>query len=308
MILTEEKCFEIAIQIVSQHNKEDLLVTFQETLKKIFPTCQLTYHDVTNNVLTENSPDDTRLLEHCIVSKKTLFSEENNIFIFPIVSLGKINGLVSLKEKALSKYVYLLEQLIALFNNQQLLLDNNNHDALTGLMNRHSFEDRIANIINAFQRRDNENTPQYCFAILDIDFFKRVNDDFGHLYGDEVLILFANIMENTFRHDDMLFRYGGEEFAVLLRDIELNTAVTVLNRFKKMVAQYDFPQVNSITVSIGVTEISAGISRVDLISQADQALYFSKGNGRNQVNSYEELILLEKLTTQSATVDDIEIF
>ena len=308
MSLTEEKCFEIAIRIVTQHNKEDLLNTFQIILEKLFIGCQNSTYDIVDNEFTEPPSEHNEILQRAILSQQILFDEDLAICVFPISSLGKIKHLILLQGQAIPARASLLQQLMDLFNNQQLLLDNNNHDALTGLLNRHSFEDRISNLIDNFQRRGDDNPPQYCFAILDIDFFKNVNDNFGHLYGDEVLILFSNIMETTFRHDDMLFRYGGEEFAVLLRDIELNTAITVLNRFRENIAKYDFPQVGSITVSLGVTEITASISRVDIISQADQALYFSKENGRNQVNSYEELISTEKLVSKSANTDDIELF
>lgn len=308
MTLTEKKCFEIAIQIVKQHDKEHLLVEFQKTLTEIFPTCSVVSYNIVNNAFTEEPEQHSALLEQSILSQKIFYSEKDKLFIFPISSLGKVSSLISLQGQGLSERSPLLEQLMDLYNNQQLLLDNNNHDALTGLLNRHSFEKRIARVVGAYQRRNNENTLQYCFAILDIDFFKRVNDDFGHLYGDEVLILFANIMETTFRHDDMLFRYGGEEFAVLLRDIKIDTAMMVLNRFRENIANYQFPQVGSITVSIGAIEISEGTSRVDVISNADQALYFSKGNGRNQVNSFEELISTGRLLDKSTNVDDIELF
>ncbi len=308
MPLTEEKCFEIAIRIVTQHNKEDLLNTFQIILEELFPECQRSIYDIIDNKFTTPPSEYNELLQQSILSHQIIFDEDRCVCVFPISSLGKISNIILLQGTLISGKSSLLKNLMELFNNQLLLLDNNNHDALTGLLNRHSFEERITNLIDTFQRRGNDNLPQYCFAILDIDFFKKVNDNFGHLYGDEVLILFSNIMETTFRHDDMLFRYGGEEFSVLLRDIELNTAMMVLNRFRENIALYNFPQVGSITVSIGVTEIRAGIGRADIISRADQALYFSKENGRNQVNCYEELISTGKLISKSTNVDDIELF
>jgi len=308
MLLTERKCFEIAIQITKQHNKEDLIIAFKKVLKETFPNCMIVSHEVTNSRLVEENSKYSVLLNQCLLNQSIIYSENNKLFIFPISSLGKVSLLISLHGQNLSDNYDLLEQLMDLFNNQLLLLDNNNHDALTGLLNRHSFEERIHRVVNAYQRRNNKQPPQYCFAILDIDFFKKVNDEFGHLYGDEVLILFANIMETTFRHDDMLFRYGGEEFAVLLRDIKLDTAITVLNRFRENIANYSFPQVGSITVSMGVIEILTGTSRVDVISKADQALYFSKENGRNQVNSFEELVYTGKLLDKSTNVGDIELF
>ncbi len=127
MLLTERKCFEIAIQITKQHNKEDLIIAFKKILKEIFPNCIIISHEVINGTLVEEN----------------------------------------------SKYSVLLNQY--LLNQSITYSENNNHDALTGLLNRHSFEERIHHVVNAFQRRNNEQSPQYCFAILDIDFFKKEN-------------------------------------------------------------------------------------------------------------------------------------
>lgn len=308
MPLTEKTCFDIAIALITQHNKENLLETFLNILKKHFPDYQLDLHELQNGELQSEQPDYKKLLFKCIESREIFLSDSDNYLLYPVVSLGKITNIITLHGDSLPGQISLLKQLMALFSNQQILLDNNNHDALTGLLNRHSFEQRISSITDARNRRDNENNPNCCFAILDIDFFKRVNDVFGHLYGDEVLILFANIMEDTFRYDDMLFRYGGEEFSVILKDIDLDTAIIVLDRFRQNIEKYDFPQVGTITVSIGVTSVNPDSSRIEVISRADQALYYSKDNGRNQVHSFEALISTGKLIDSPPDVDDIEIF
>jgi len=308
MPLTEKECFDIAITIVKQHQKENLLSTIQRILKKYFPDCPHCLHDINSHEFTENTLPDKELVLESIASRKSLYVAAKNHFLFPVMSLGRVTHVFSLQGQALARQLESLEKIILLFNNQQLLLDNNNHDPLTSLLNRHSFEERLTNIINMQQRRDNEEHSACCFALFDIDFFKRVNDNFGHLYGDEVLILFSNIMETTFRYDDMLFRYGGEEFAVLLKNIDLKTAMPVLNRFKENVAKYQFPQVEHITVSIGVTEITSNTNREQVIQQADKALYFSKENGRNQVNSYEGLLSTGKISEAESHTDDIELF
>ena len=308
MLLTQEQCFEIAAKIVQQHNKDDLVLIFEGILVSVFPGHEITRHNIINHSLAPDITINRALLEQCLKTHSSQFDDIKSSFAFPVSSLGRITSLISISGPALKQNLTMLRLLIDLFNSQQLLLDNSNHDTLTGLLNRHSFEQRLTSVVDQYQRRGNENTTRYCFAILDIDFFKKVNDGFGHLYGDEVLILFANIMETTFRHDDMLFRYGGEEFAVLLRDIDLDTALLVLNRFREAVASYDFPQVGTITVSIGVCEIIPGTSRRDIIGHADQALYYSKSHGRNQVNSYEALITVGELSEQANEVDDIELF
>ena len=131
---------------------------------------------------------------------------------------------------------------------------------------------------------------QNWLAALDIDFFKRVNDAYGHLYGDEVLLLFANLMRESFRDYDKLFRFGGEEFIVILCSTDCAGACTTFERFRRRVEDHTFPQVGKITVSIGVTEICGKVVPLEILEHADEALYYAKDNGRNQVCHYEGLI------------------
>lgn len=172
------------------------------------------------------------------------------------------------------------------------------HDPLTGLRNRQSFNTVIDKIFFSMQstvrstnRRQDDTYLQGGFlAILDIDHFKRVNDAYGHLMGDEVLILFARHLKECFRTKDAAFRFGGEEFVVLLYAISEEVAQMALDRFRHMIESFDFPQVGRVTVSIGAVAIVAGELASDLIEKADRALYYSKSNGRNQTNFYHKLV------------------
>ena len=214
--------------------------------------------------------------------------------------------------------VHRLEVLTAIFNvyqNYQSLLDYSERDALTGLLNRKTFDDQFARHAgieaNASMGRSNSSaTPggqlQQWLAVVDIDHFKQVNDRFGHLYGDEVLILMANILRSSFRSHDRIFRFGGEEFVVLLRSTTLETAHKVFNRFRQAVEEYHFPQVGRITVSVGFVS-TAFNPPVEILGQADQALYFAKENGRNQVRFYDELIASGDLQARISN-EDIELF
>ncbi len=152
-----------------------------------------------------------------------------------------------------------------------------------------------------------EDTMQQWLAVVDIDHFKLVNDRFGHLYGDEVLILVANILRSSFRSHDRIFRFGGEEFVVLLRSTSLSTAHKVFNRFRKNVEDYYFPQVGQVTVSVGFVSTEQG-SPVEILGQADQALYFAKENGRNQVRYYDDLVAEGHLQSKQVNNDDVELF
>ncbi len=185
------------------------------------------------------------------------------------------------------------------------------HDALTSLHNRQTFDRQIWEVIRTAghsTRHCDKNGGTICLAMLDIDHFKRVNDSFGHLYGDEVLLLFSRIINQTFRHSDLTFRYGGEEFCVVLFDVTLDIAARVLDRFRTAVMQYNFPQVGKQSVSIGYTQVRPEDHPDDLVGRADQALYYAKEHGRNQVCSYEHLAAEGELTQEETVIGAVELF
>jgi len=203
----------------------------------------------------------------------------------------------------------LTSSFLKIYQNYLVLLNDNEHDTLTGLLNRKTFDQRILRVMKSFEesKRAADKHEHYCLAVLDIDHFKEINDQFGHLYGDEVLLLFARSMIKTFRESDLLFRYGGEEFVVVLKDAPLKKGLAVLERFRRAVESYPFPQVGKVTVSIGVVQIKENELPTTLIGCADQALYYAKEHGRNQVCAYDQLLALGKLTAQEFK-NDAEIF
>lgn len=215
-----------------------------------------------------------------------------------------------------------IQGIFHVYQNYQSLLDYSERDALTGLLNRKTFDEQFSrSTADSLARRLRPATTDLAvdeeascceppveqwLAVVDVDHFKQVNDRFGHLYGDEVLILIANILRSSFRSHDRIFRFGGEEFVVLLRATSLATAHKVFNRFRLAVQEYPFPQVGQVTVSLGFVSTSRG-APVEILGQADQALYYAKENGRNQVCFYDELIASGQLKTKVAN-DDVELF
>ncbi len=208
------------------------------------------------------------------------------------------------------------------YQNYQSLLDYSERDALTGLFNRKTFDEQFARQATDSEpsshvedllehsHEDHRCLPpadaRHWLAVVDIDHFKLVNDRFGHLYGDEVLILVANILRTSFRSQDRVFRFGGEEFVILLRSATLETAHKVFNRFRTSVEAYEFPQVGQISVSIGFVATDAG-APVEILGAADQALYYAKEHGRNLVCHYTELVQCGELTAKVSN-DDVELF
>ncbi len=184
-----------------------------------------------------------------------------------------------------------LQFLFHFYCHQLQMLQGTYRDALTGLYNRRAFNEKVNQLLdrnNNYQRRAINFTPTV-FVMLDIDHFKSINDRMGHLFGDEVLLILAQLMIDSFRENDLLFRYGGEEFAMVLMDINVEQAQQSLDRFREKIASHDFPDVDQVTVSIGYTDFDKSLSLEELINQADNALYYAKSSSRNAVHSYRDL-------------------
>ncbi len=178
----------------------------------------------------------------------------------------------------------LFESLIDMYSNVYTLLYRLNHDPLTGLLNRESFGHAIE-----VEAHAGNKMPAH-LVIIDIDHFKRINDCYGHLMGDAALVELAGRMINSFRDVDYLFRFGGEEFVILLHDLSGQNAHTILDRFRASVAADPFPEIGQVTVSIGYTRLNTKLPHSLIISHADQALYYAKEQGRNRTCCYEELL------------------
>lgn len=213
-------------------------------------------------------------------------------------------------ETGQARHLELIRAFSDIYNNQQTMITLNDKDSLTGLFNRKSFDRNMLHLHKEHhhqQRRSRDSGSISYLALLDIDHFKNINDTYGHLYGDEVLLLFAQQMRLMFREDDLLFRYGGEEFVVILKDVSSDIAETVLHRFRNHIESFDFPQVEQVTVSIGMTLLDNEQLQSEIVSRADKALYYVKEHGRNNVGSYEELLQKGDLQEMIAK-DDIELF
>lgn len=176
-------------------------------------------------------------------------------------------------------------QVVEIYGNLVRMMDSRERDALTGLLNRQTFASLFS---LAASRVASGATGLLYLAVLDIDHFKRINDNFGHLYGDEVLIHFSRLMERSFRHTDDLFRFGGEEFVVLLSSDCEYGARAALERFRGRVGDYAFPGVGRVTVSIGFVRCRSGMLPTTLVDRADRALYVAKDAGRNRVVEFTQ--------------------
>lgn len=156
-------------------------------------------------------------------------------------------------------------------------------DALTGLYNSRQFFRQIKQEIERNERYQHHLS----LLIMDIDHFKQYNDTWGHLEGDKVLMDIGRIINACMRSMDTAYRYGGEEFAVLLPETDLQQACVVGHRIMKRIGQESFEPESgvhrSVTISIGAGELAPGEDAISFIRRTDQALYRSKENGRNRL-------------------------
>lgn len=153
------------------------------------------------------------------------------------------------------------------------------HDPLTGLLNRRGMEERLRELGSFLKRHDVVVT----LALLDVDHFKRVNDDHGHDVGDTVLGEIGCELKRVFRDSDYLARWGGEEFLVALTHTDLNQATAVLERLRAEIHGVSVFSVPSITLSMGASEWRPGTDLNSALKQADVALYEAKKKGRNKL-------------------------
>ena len=154
-------------------------------------------------------------------------------------------------------------------------------DGLTGIHNRRFFEMRILEELERASRFGGRMSV----IMMDIDHFKRLNDEFGHLLGDEVLRAVSTILKHQLRKMDMVCRYGGEEFAVVVPETSGENALTVAEKLRRQVEAYNFPGVpRPVTISCGVADYPVhGNTRDEVVAAADAALYVAKLSGRNRV-------------------------
>lgn len=171
------------------------------------------------------------------------------------------------------------------------LREMSNQDGLTKLFNRRYIEETISHEYERARRYGN----QFSVILTDIDFFKKVNDNHGHLAGDEVLRVVSKRLSSVLRETDVLGRYGGEEFIIALPETDMEGAVVVAERLRKAVASESIEAEGatlSISISLGVTEMyETTLAYAQLIAEADLALYKSKENGRNCTTRYCDGIL-----------------
>ena len=152
-------------------------------------------------------------------------------------------------------------------------------DYLTQLYNRRGLALQMDDELNRIQRYGNSLS----FMLMDVDDFKQINDRYGHKHGDEFLKQLAQLLRSNIRRSDILARWGGEEFAVIMPEVGIENARQMAEKLRLLIQEHVFPEIGSMTVSIGVTQYQAGDGLDDLTLRADRALYRAKEHNKNRV-------------------------
>jgi len=282
----------------------------------------LQYNDLVNKSVVETDPVYSPVRNKL----SGIFNSLDCEFILPFIHNEKIIGIMTMPERANPQQLSLDEirfvnnlknsVLIALLNslmyqdltnyknNLELMVDKRTielkkshieieaametirelaiRDELTGLFNRR----HLMELLDDEKNRSSRGGPLFCVAILDIDHFKKVNDVYGHLAGDAVLLAVATSIHRTMRNTDFCGRYGGEEFLLIYTQTNTNGALNSAERLRSVIENMRFPEIDHdfrLTVSLGLTEYRQNEDTQKVISRADAAMYRAKDNGRNLV-------------------------
>lgn len=254
---------------------EKLVELFDEELGAIVPHDHFSYENVNENIKYD-------------IGNIALHSSNYRLVLFG-KSLGQVT--ISRNTKFVEVEVQKIESLISalIYPLRNALLykqavEKAYIDPLTGVNNRAAFDKSIEQEMEFSARHKHDLT----LMMLDLDKFKDINDNYGHTVGDAILRSFADCIMKCLRRSDILFRYGGEEFSVLLRNTGTEGAVLLAERMRKNVEEIEFEYNNikiKTTVSIGLAQMQEGDSIIGLIERADELLYTAKNNGRNLVAS-----------------------
>lgn len=235
--------------------------------------------------------------------------------VFPLLGNRGLIGLIEVEfsghRAAIRPHdANLVHGVLRILRNHLSALDYGERDTLTGLLNRRTFETTFAKRRNAIAaaRPTDGTTKSAWLGVIDIDRFKTINDSFGHLFGDEVLLLVARLMFETFRSTELIYRFGGEEFVVVVDGADEAGAAIAFERFRAAVAGHRFPQIGQVTVSIGYTRVRPEDIPASTVERADSALYYAKEHGRNASHCYDKLIQDGKLAAKASGSAELELF
>ncbi|MBU2880633.1 GGDEF domain-containing protein [Psychrosphaera sp. B3R10] len=198
------------------------------------------------------------------------------LFLFPIIAICVVSFLIA--NSLESNRRLMLKLSMDLKKTNEKLKEESIQDPLTKLYNRRYLTDFLQREIKEFAR----SNESFCIAVCDLDHFKKINDTLGHLTGDQALIAIAEVLKQSSRATDILIRFGGEEFVIVMPRTKISAALTVIERMKENIEKNQFEGISwPLTASFGLTQIKPKDTDILLLARADNLLYQAKDAGRN---------------------------
>ena len=260
------------------------------------PANQIIGHSIFDFFPNLNNESFSRSLKYVLnFGNYYFFSQKLHHYLFPFKPVSSLAMDIDYMQQSCNmgqlvdegnsaRYVYItVHDVTEISVYEKSLIEMNTRDSLTGVYNRKFLESQLRNELKRFKR----GLRPFGLIMLDIDFFKKINDTYGHLCGDYVLKSLASSISSTIRSTDILARYGGEEFFCLLTETDIHSATHLAEMLRKVVENKMFTFQDTpirITISLGVTAVSQEVQSSEvLLRKADDALYEAKRTGRNKV-------------------------
>jgi diguanylate cyclase (GGDEF)-like protein len=319
----------LLMEFLDTHSVRLLRLITDGSVRRVEQRVRMDQQDAQPTPVTPNPDGDPPLLtdfpawEECVLRSKVVADTTTDgrcTTVFPVSGEREVVGILVIETSAplASRETDLVLGILGIVRNHLALLDYSEIDTLTGLLNRKTFEgyfDKLRRRMQAGASAESQaaaSVPETAepswLALIDIDHFKSINDRYGHLFGDEILLLVSRLMRRSFRGADQLFRFGGEEFVVVLDQTNEPGAWVAFDRLRVAVEAYAFPQVSRVTISIGYTRIKPHEVPAMCLERADAALYYAKSHGRNRVYNCEALAAAGELPAKFQHGGDVELF
>jgi len=282
-LIKEEKAFGLIEDILSlthyinSTNENDIKLTgtlpFELELKLVTTKNNEVIINIFNKIINQITQEEKNSITHKY--QLVLYKEVSDYtwiykFILPLCLLLVIITIVNGKmRKEIRKRKHA----------EKALVDYANKDSLTQVFNRR----KIEKIMNAQIKESKNDETTFSIIFFDIDNFKMINDNFGHIRGDKVLISIAKIVSSNIRSSDFIGRWGGEEFIIILPNTNSKDAYTIASNLKVLISNYNFDLEKAVTCSFGITDFKKDDSKKEMVKRADDAMYYVKRNGKNDI-------------------------
>ncbi|BCV35518.1 MULTISPECIES: GGDEF domain-containing protein [Shewanella] len=323
-----EAILDSVVQLTEQRQLDSLAESLVSTVSQMLSIDEVCILDVDKLTKRKGGLDGQRNVSSAslAVSVKLCIEQRREIcfsnglhqeLAVPIIINDKLTKVLLVSAPLLTEQDrVLLRGFAKVYENYFHIVVESETDSLTNLLNRKAFLPQLYSSVEiacdllqeqAQASQDADEELKLWICIFDIDYFKKINDTFGHLYGDEVLLQVSALMKQVFSAQDLMFRFGGDEFVILPAPRSRRALIELCQEFTQNLAQLQQERLGGIRISMGIVGIDPRVDPGTLLNQADNALYFVKGNGRNQVAFYGQLLAEGKLEGPQIE-DDIELF